>query len=44
VNTLVPGFFLRTPVPDYDSPVIPRQTGELPVAGGIETWVTPADA
>lgn len=42
VNTLIPGFILRTPVPDYDSPVIPRETGELPVAGGIEKGIAPA--
>jgi hypothetical protein len=31
VNTLLPGLFLRTPVPDYDSPVVPRQTVEMSV-------------
>jgi Kef-type K+ transport system membrane component KefB len=31
INTLLPGLFLRTPVPDYDSPVVPRQTVEMSV-------------
>ncbi len=43
VNTLIPGFSsLRIPVPDYDAPVIPRQTGELPIGGGVEEVITPA--
>lgn len=41
VNTLVPGFFLRTPVPEYVSPVIPRETGEMPVGGVMALPVPP---
>lgn len=34
VNTLVPGFILRTPMPEYESPEAPRTPARPVVAGG----------